>query len=200
MASILFPTTHLKHRLGRPQPHVTLADVKILVVCAGNICRSPIGERLLARELGPDHQVSSAGTIAPRRHPMSAESADELRLLGVDPSGHRARPLTAAMAEDADLVLTMTRDLRSDVLTMAPIVLHRTFSWREFAALGGAIPTGESLKARVRSLSAQRASVADLDLDVPDPIGRPRQEYADAARMINADLDAIADQIRRLAG
>lgn len=171
----------------------------VLVVCAGNVCRSPLAERLLGSELGGGFVVSSAGTVAPVGAPMSSQMADQLSRLGGDPIGHAATRFASSMAAGADLVLTMTVDLRTTVLERCPAGLHRTFTWREFAELADVVPSGATTKERVRSISAARASVRHCDLDVPDPIGQSAQIYAEVTELITADLPGIAAQIRRLA-
>ena len=81
---------------------------KLLVVCIGNICRSPMVEYLLKREF-PTLEVSSAGI-----HAMVGHSADEKaihamqRLTQIDISTHIARQLDSTMLKQADLVLVMT--------------------------------------------------------------------------------------------
>ena len=96
---------------------------EILVVCLGNVCRSPLAEQVLrmrfAELLGdgsPAVRVSSAGARALVGRPMDEHAAAELRRLGGDPEGFAATQLTAAAAGAADLVLTATRELRSRVL------------------------------------------------------------------------------------
>src|SRR5258708_13929920 len=90
---------------------------RILLVCTGNICRSPLAEALLRRDLTargfPEIEVSSAGTGAWDGAPGS-EGADLVGLeRGLDLSGHRARLLTRELVEGADLVLTMARHHRA---------------------------------------------------------------------------------------
>ncbi|CAI0765837.1 arsenate reductase/protein-tyrosine-phosphatase family protein [Serratia grimesii] len=80
----------------------------ILVVCVGNICRSPIGERLL-KDLLPDKSVSSAGISA-----LVGKSADDKASAvasnyGVSLDGHIARQLTADMCRKNSLILVMER-------------------------------------------------------------------------------------------
>lgn len=92
---------------------------QILLVCTGNICRSPIAEALLVRALqerGLDAiGVSSAGTGAWDGAPAS-EGAYLVGLeRGLDLSGHRARLLTRELVEQSDLILTMARHHRARV-------------------------------------------------------------------------------------
>jgi protein-tyrosine phosphatase len=174
----------------------------ILVVCLGNVCRSPLAEHLLRlrfeQMLGEGAsavQVSSAGVRALVGDPMNASSAEELRRLGGDPDGFVSTQVTAARATGADLVLTATRDLRSRVLEEAPRALKRTFTIREFAALA----TGDPERRRVSGpvdLVAQaasgRGSAQILEYDVPDPIGRSAEVHRQVAEMLDADCEAIA--------
>ena len=79
----------------------------VLVVCHGNICRSPFAAGLLARDLAPAGvRIESAGFIGPGRScPPDAVTAAARR--GVDLSAHRSALLTAALARSADLILVM---------------------------------------------------------------------------------------------
>src|SRR3989441_4427335 len=92
---------------------------RILLVCTGNICRSPLAAALLDRALaqrGIDGiEVASAGTGAWDGAPVS-EGAYLVGLeRGLDLSAHRARLLTRELVEDADLILTMARHHRARV-------------------------------------------------------------------------------------
>jgi len=92
---------------------------RIVLVCTGNICRSPLAEALLQaalKERGVDSvTVSSAGTGAWDGAPAS-EGAYLVGLeRGLDLSGHRARLLTREVVEQADLILTMARHHRARV-------------------------------------------------------------------------------------
>src|SRR6059036_3154285 len=92
---------------------------RILLVCTGNICRSPLAAALLDRALaqrGIDGiEVGSAGTGAWHGAPVS-EGAYLVGLeRGLDLSSHRARLLTRELVEEADLILTMARHHRARV-------------------------------------------------------------------------------------
>src|SRR5437870_8755482 len=92
---------------------------RILLVCTGNICRSPLAAALLQRALaqrGIDGlDVASAGTGAWDGAPVS-EGAYLVGLeRGLDLSAHRARLLTRELVEEADLILTMARHHRPRV-------------------------------------------------------------------------------------
>lgn len=117
----------------------TSAPVRILTVCTGNICRSPVAERLLQAGLDQvvpgGFEVSSAGTRALVGEPMQPISADIVRTFGGSPDGFAARQLTAEILRGVDLVLTMTSGHRGEVLQLDASLLKRTFTIREFARM-----------------------------------------------------------------
>ncbi len=159
----------------------------VLFVCTGNICRSPIAERLAAaygaRLQIPDFRASSAGTHAVIAHPIHPDAAHVLEKLGGDASSFAARQLTSRIASDADLVLTMTRAHRNAVLEHAPRQLHRTFTLSEAARLAS-----EYNARKVADLAALRPQLAAHELsDIPDPIGQDAKVFATVASQI-ADL------------
>lgn len=78
----------------------------ILVVCLGNICRSPVGERLL-REGLPQMQVASAGLGAVVGKGADARTAQAAAAIGLSLEGHVARQFSAAIGRDSDLILVM---------------------------------------------------------------------------------------------
>ena len=80
----------------------------IVIVCTANICRSPMGQGLLAA-LQPGVQVSSAGLDAVDGHPPDPEAVAALRRRGIEISGHRSRRLTVSIVSQADLILTAER-------------------------------------------------------------------------------------------
>src|SRR3954470_23136084 len=71
---------------------------RVLFVCIGNVCRSPVGERLLAARLPAERfAISSAGVGAMVGYAMSRYAAEELKSYGGDPTGFAARQLTPRM-------------------------------------------------------------------------------------------------------
>jgi len=83
----------------------------ILVVCTGNICRSPMAEGLLRHMLpkgwGPNIHIHSAGTHGLDDQPAASFAIQAASEMGVDISGHRARSLDREMVSQADLILVM---------------------------------------------------------------------------------------------
>ncbi|MGY1834615.1 hypothetical protein ACI79P_05850 [Blastococcus sp. SYSU DS0510] len=190
--------------------------MRILFVCTGNICRSPMGERLtrafLDDALGASAAAvgtASAGTNAVVGKGMEPKSALALSGLGGDPSGFVARQLTADMVDEADLTLTMTRRHRRDALKLAPRAMFRTFTLREAAGLLEQVdlrrlPRASSLDERahalVAALAAQRATrrhtERDAD-DVFDPIGRKADVHQRVGELI---FDSLMPLLEALCG
>lgn len=89
---------------------------RILTVCTGNICRSPMAEYALreaARSagLGDQVEVSSVGTTREEvGNPIDRRAGELLRRHGIDPSAHRARQVSEQDLEQADLVLALDHD------------------------------------------------------------------------------------------
>ena len=103
--------------------------MKILFVCLGNICRSPLGQGILevkVREHGLDWQVDSAGTgswhVGERPDPRSIDIA---RKYGIDLTTQRARQFTAADFDRFDLILAMDTNNKRDILRLAKTEEHR---------------------------------------------------------------------------
>jgi protein-tyrosine phosphatase len=177
---------------------------RVLYVCTGNICRSPLAERLarheLSRRLGDRSgliEVTSAGTHGLTGREMYAEAAVVLTRSGGDASGFLARLMEAQHVDGADLVLTATRAHRAAVVRLQPRATRRTFTMREFGRLAAAVevstlPDGDPIT-RLRAAVAEAASHRGLvapehpdDDDVPDPYGGPPAGYEDAGRLIAA--------------
>lgn len=169
---------------------------RILAVCVGNICRSPMAERLLARSLpAADFQISSAGLQALVGSPMDPLARAELELLGGSADGFVARQVTPQMVEEADLILTATHALRSELLTGTPAALRRTFTMREFAELAEMAPDRRFAEV-VSWAGTHRSRAAGTDLDVADPYRRGSEAHAAAARDIWIATTRIARVLR----
>ncbi len=166
--------------------------LRILLVCEGNICRSPLAARLLAARLsGRDVEIVSAGTHAVVGAPMHPLAQAELERRGGTAAGFAARGLTPGKVEAADLVLAMTRSLRTRVLETQPAALRRAFTLLELADLVGRIPPDTPAAELVR-WAADHRTLAGPDQDVPDPIGGSAETYHDVADLIEPAVDRIA--------
>ncbi len=181
----------------------------VLVVCTGNVCRSPAAELLLRAGLAGDPavEVSSAGLDALAGAPVDEPVARLLRDRGVDPEGFRARQLSPSDVRQAGLVLTMTAAQRRAVVTAVPAAVRRTFTVLEFAGLaeladldGRAGAPAERIAAvldAVPRLRAVRPPAEDpAEDDVPDPYGRPDDVVAEVV----ATLTDAVERLLRVVG
>jgi protein-tyrosine phosphatase len=172
-------------------------DFHILFVCTGNICRSPLAERLARSALGPSFQVTSAGTHAEPGLGMNEYTRRTLLRLGGDPSGFVSRPLTTEVVAAADLVLTATSAHRAESVAMHLPAAGRTFTLVEFGTLTRAVaPTAitchhdavRRAHALVDEVRMLRGLVPVNRPDILDPIGGSRWHHRVAGRRIARSL------------
>lgn len=201
---------------------------RILVVCTGNICRSPFAERLLRAALGriaaatgnPGWadvvEVASAGTAAMVGSPIEPAMLAHLAAHDADALRHAARQLERAQVETADLVLGLSRSHRRAIVAMLPRAGRRTFALNEFARLlDDAIASGAArvdlaedprpvLETLVLAAGSRRGfALAPEDPsadDVPDPYGRAPEVYESATTRIAQVVDRIEGAILAAAG
>lgn len=83
--------------------------LKLLFVCTGNTCRSPLAEGMARALFGDSVQVSSAGINAWDGDAVSAHVVEVLRDWEIDLSGHRARRINEELMADADWIIPMTQ-------------------------------------------------------------------------------------------
>ncbi|MBC9821916.1 low molecular weight phosphatase family protein [Terrabacter sp. MAHUQ-38] len=192
---------------------------RVLVVCTGNVCRSPYIERRLVQLLaGTGVEVASAGTRALVGAPIEPGSVDALGEVHADAAGFAARQITPALIRDADLVVTATQRHRHEVVALLPRALRRTFSLGELAdllrdadlgvemaALEAHDPTGPaasdaSWAARLAALAWSRRGRSTIrqpeESDIPDPYGRGSAAYALMSHEIEAQIGVVAEALR----
>ncbi len=102
----------------------------MLVVCTGNLCRSPMAEGLLKTHLAKagltQWRVESRGTGAVVGWPATAEAESAMAEFGLDISGHRARQLTGEDVEKAHLILCLTGQHLDYVFGLDPEAAEKT--------------------------------------------------------------------------
>ncbi|TFD61502.1 low molecular weight phosphatase family protein [Cryobacterium suzukii] len=156
---------------------------RILVVCTGNICRSPLAEQLLRQNLsaaGIDAVVTSAGTQAMTGSAMTPEAAALSLRYGAPQTRHVARQLTEKLIADADLVLTATRDHRRQVVSMLPKATRYTFTLNQFARLvspAARVDAPASAGPAAQNSSAESVATSTA-LAPPDSTARPPVDFA----------------------
>ncbi|MGH9041744.1 MAG: hypothetical protein ACRDZ3_16115 [Acidimicrobiia bacterium] len=175
--------------------------IDILVVCTGNICRSPVGAVLLAarlEELGVSAHVHSAGFASPGR-PVPDHGLAVMAARGFDTSSHRSRRLSAELARPADLIVAMAGEHVAEIHDLHPDLWARTFTLKELVRRGeqlGPRRAGEDLGGYVARLHAGRSfpGTNGWSDDVDDPYGGPRSVYEHAA----AEIDDLTNRLARL--
>lgn len=140
---------------------------RILFVCVGNICRSPMAEgflkkllrKRLRKKTSVTVNVSSAGLSAVLGG-VSGEAVKVMKEKDVDISGHNSRQLTRALIDQADLVLTMKRSHKEQILSMFPYSREKVFTLKEFA---GYSEDHDIEDPYGRGLDAYRACAIDIE-------------------------------------
>jgi protein-tyrosine phosphatase len=181
----------------------------VLHVCMGNICRSPMSERLLAARFPEaDLLYSHSAGVGPWHagEQMERNAARELRHRGADPGDFRARHLRPDLIEASDLVLTATIEQSQYVAHAVRGAAARTFVLGELgrllrlvdlAALPAFDGDPESLLKRgaalVTALDAVRAGADPVPSDeIDDPYARPQTVFSATADSIEAPIRALA--------
>lgn len=153
--------------------------MKILFVCSGNICRSPIAEALLEKKIeesGPAGvEVASAGTLGIEEEPAHPLAVRVAAAAGCDLSAHRSRALTRRLVSEAGFVLVMESSHVDEALALDPS--HRAVHLlTEFLSREEREEAGE---------------------DVPDPIGGVEEEFLACASLLQRCVDRFHDRLVR---
>ena len=143
--------------------------IRVLVICTGNTCRSPMAEVALKALLPPDLaaqiEVESAGTGAGEGAPATPLAVATAAGHGLHLEGHRARALTPRLIREADFVLAMEPRHAEWARSLAPEARDRIHLVTEQGAEGGAAAAG-----------------------IRDPLGGTAEEYADTFHLIRSHL------------
>jgi len=177
----------------------------ILVVCTGNICRSPIAEGILRdelqRRLGDDApRVISAGIAGWDDAPATPEAVEAARERGTDISGHVARRLTRGDIERADLILCMAGEHRDEAIHSVPRASAKTFTLKELVRLletrpaeaAGALSWSERVRA-AHELRQSGFPGNPNDEDIADPLGLPLESYRAVAWEIDEWMQRLVE-------
>jgi len=175
----------------------------VLVLCTGNICRSPMAALMLAHRLearGVPAEVTSAGFVTEDRA-APPDVLDVLDTRGLDARAHRSRRLLAGDLTRPDLVVGMERRHVREVAVLDRDAFERTFTLPDLARRAqahGARRPGEDLRSYLGRIGADRRPVDLLgagDDEVADPYGRSPAAYRRAADEIEALLDVVVPHL-----
>jgi low molecular weight protein-tyrosine phosphatase len=180
----------------------------VLVVCTGNVCRSPIAEGLLrasfeARMKRDVPEVTSAGT---RGWTGSGADPNSIRVAmehGIDISGHLARRLDPEEVARSTVIIGMAIEHVDTVVYEVPEVRSRAFTLKELVRLVEALPPVERegrdpVHDRVEAAEdLRRRGFAGNphDLEIPDPLGMPFEAFRGVAGELDAWCSRLADAL-----
>jgi protein-tyrosine-phosphatase len=146
---------------------------KIVFVCTGNTCRSPMAEVIL-RKLAHDRKVSvevqSAGLAAFPGLPPAPEAVEACREKGMDLSAHQSQPLGKDLVLGSDVILTMTSKHKEMILKKMP-----------------------ALEGKVEQLSK---FAGDGEVDVEDPVGQSVEVYRQTRDQLEELIQKSLDHLK----
>ncbi|WP_345989534.1 low molecular weight protein-tyrosine-phosphatase [Chryseobacterium sp. Chry.R1] len=147
--------------------------MKILMVCLGNICRSPLAEGIMKEKLPPGFVVDSAGTISMHEgeHP-DKRAIKTAANHGIDISKQRSRPITKADLENFDKIYCMDIDIYGDVISKAKNEEQRQKIFLFLEAAGN-----------------------HENADVPDPYWGNMDDFEDVYQLLDEACNTICNQI-----
>ena len=150
--------------------------MKILMVCLGNICRSPIAEGVLqkkCKEVGLNWVIDSAGTNGYHDgdHPHNMSQV-VCKVNGVDISGQRSRPFTAKDFDDFDLIIPMA----GDVMREMQYIARKSYDPKKVTLL-------------------LNYSFPGTDLDVPDPWSKSESAFYEVYDLIDHACEALIQEL-----
>lgn len=183
-----------------PAPSRSEPDVpEILVVCTGNLCRSPLAAALLARQLersGRRAVVRSAGTHAPVDAAPDRRMRRAAHEVGIDLDQHRSAPLDVAMLDRADLVITMSAEHDAHVGAVAPqldgrVVRLRRAAWRSQVVREPELGFTEWVERLSHAGPMAERPRQDRSDDIADPVGGPMRAYRAMAAEVSDLVDVL---------
>lgn len=176
----------------------------ILILCTGNICRSPTAALLLTHLLGAaadQFHIHTAGTGAVEGAPMDSTIGGLLHLKGVEATHSSSRKLSVGMVESADLVLTASTNQRAAVAKLRPAAVRKTMTLKQLARYAPFIleahepppAAGDRICWILAGVPQARAHAIRRESDsVADPTGKSVRHYRAALQELERACGLIA--------
>ena len=179
-------------------------NMRVLFICTGNICRSPMGELLFRTYTqGTSLEVGSAGTHSLAGHSIDPSSKALMDAVGIDSSQFRSTQLTQDIADNSDLILCFEPEQRHNIVVIAPTALPYTFTLTDFSNMCAYCAqhnmiTGVTIQERLQSVIDQSMQIRPMlppSATIPDPYRKNFEAFRSAARATN---DAIRNILRSI--
>jgi protein arginine phosphatase len=169
--------------------------VKVLFVCTGNVCRSPMAEGFLrweAQRRGLDIDVRSTGTHAWTGRAATIEGRKVMNEHGVSIDDFRTIELDRSLVDWADVIFGMSREHVRETLRAYPDVARKTFTLKGFLELLGSVPPSDNTEAWLAAAADAKERLGPSgDADIDDPIGEREAAY----RRVSAEIKDLVEQL-----
>ena len=141
----------------------TAPATKILFVCYGNICRSPMAAGIARHRLGSRAEISSAGIAA-----VGGPAAEDARLVmklahGIDISGHEARSFSSYNPDEFDFIIALDLPIYNSLKDIWSVPEDKLFGWDIEDPLGQGFEAFKTAAARIEKRLNQFLSTHGLD-------------------------------------